>query len=191
MRKELLKSLMDIYNNQEKIENFVEENLKQLFIDSILNPSFSGWTYPVVVNENGELDYYGAMGNGSVPYEVYEGKEVIVYNLPAYEETESFEKEIEIDDMPFEIIESLRNSIELDLEENKISDDIDDIEVLKDYKENNYIEYYDSYNSNDEIRKMEDSCLKENIELSWDNYVRYNIIEDIIDGIGKMIEMEK
>lgn len=191
MRKELLKSLMDIYNNQEKIENFVEENLKQLFIDSILNPSFSGWTYPVVVNENGELDYYGAMGNGSVPYEVYEGKEVIVYNLPAYEETESFEKEIEIDDMPFEIIESLRNSIELDLEENKISDDIDDIEVLKDYKENNYIEYYDSYNSNDEIRKMEDSCLKENIELSWDNYVRDNIIEDIIDGIGKMIEMEK
>lgn len=191
MRKELLKGLIEIYDNQEKIEKFVEENLKQLFIDSILSPSFDGWTYPVVVKENGELDYYGAMGRGTMPYEVYEGKEAIVYNLPAYEETEPFEQEIEIDDIPIEIIESLRNSIELDLEEDEVSDDMDDIEVLKDYKENNYIEYYDSYNNNDEIRKMEYSSLKENIELSWDNYVRDNIVEDIIDGIGKIIEMEK
>lgn len=191
MRKELLKGLIEIYDNQEKIENFVEENLKQLFIDSILSPSFDGWTYPVVVKENGELDYYGAMGRGTMPYEVYEGKEAIVYNLPAYEETEPFEKEIEIDDMSAEVVEKLRNSIELELEEDEILEESDDRKALGFYKENNYIEYYDSYNSNDEIRKMEDSSLKENIELSWDNYVRDNIVEDIIDGIGKIIEMEK
>ena len=119
-----VKSLKGVLNDINYIKNFVESDLKDVYLDSIFWPTKKGYINLVTIDVNGEFDVYSSSGKDYIPYMVCKGKEFIVATINSdlglnvrstqlvYEKIEATWNDLISKDLTCKIIKSLRKIIE-------------------------------------------------------------------------------
>ena len=119
-----VKSLKGVLNDINYIKNFVESDLKDVYLDSVFWPTKNGYINLVTIDANGEFDVYSSSEKDYMPYMVYKGKEFIVAainsdvglnirsNQLVYEKIEATWNDLISKDLTCKIIKSLRKIIE-------------------------------------------------------------------------------
>ncbi len=119
-----VKSLKGVLNDINYIKNFVESDLKDVYLDSVFWPTKKGYINLVTIDANGEFDVYSSSEKDYMPYMVYKGKEFIVAainsdvglnirsNQLVYEKIEATWNDLISKDLTCKIIKSLRKIIE-------------------------------------------------------------------------------
>ena len=64
MKKELYEALKNLTND--KIGEFLENEVKEVYINSFLNPSFMGWVHRIILEDDGNLFISGSMSNNII-----------------------------------------------------------------------------------------------------------------------------
>lgn len=79
------KKMYEVLKNlkMEDLENFLENDVKQCFINSYLEPSFSGWYYNFGITENGEFYNYHA-SQDTMTVGQHDGSEFCLGSIKAY-----------------------------------------------------------------------------------------------------------
>ena len=193
MEKSLL-TVAEMVINTEKFEDFMEDEVRLAFQDSFTKPVWSGWHFDISINWKGELSLSSALSQGTQSMESWNGDELILTSVPAYQE---FERE---------------NLITTDMVQEESAETID---VLYDYIWREYLPEKDyEIDKNIQLEKIletieeekidpidiyEEAGLEELLEEykddyacnEWDNWGREGIIENIrhnLDDIRFQIE---
>lgn len=118
-----VKSLKEVLNDINYIKNFVESDLKDVYLDSIFWPTKKGYINLVTIDVNGEFYVYSSSEKDYIPYMVCKGKEFIVATINSdlglnvrstqlvYEKIEATWNDLISKDLTCKIIKSLREII--------------------------------------------------------------------------------
>lgn len=175
MRKEIFEKFEEM-QEKEQIIDFVDTKLKEVFLESVLNGSLSGWRYDVLLSEDG-LSVRGPLSQGTITMEQYTRKALVLASIDA---------SIEID----ETIVDLYSLDEEDKEELiELIMDSEDLETEQEVYDNIYNINVDGYFQ--EInREKYDEMIKDHAEYQWETYFRDGLIDEIFQNFYEIREIE-
>lgn len=190
MTNDLIKVYYELQENGE-LDDFIEEGVKDLFIDSYMEPSFQGWIYRIILDDDG-LSVGGPMSNGSDLYSNYYGFTIEIAKMDAYNEFDSelIEEHI-IEELSKNERRKLWNEL-LDDEDILILkhryEDDDEKLTLKDILTEEYVIFEDIFKK--VLRDKFDELKIEYIYCAWDFYFKDSIIEQIKFNIKELKEFD-
>lgn len=171
MKKEILKKFKEMKEKGQIIE-FVDSELKEVFLEAALNGGVYGWNYQVLLSADG-LSVAGPLDRSSMTMIEYQGKAIRVANIPALIEID--ERIVDLNDVAGHDKKALIDMI--------ISN-----EELKDEKELYEIDI-DGYLQEINIEKYNE-LFKDYVEGMWETYRNF-LIYDIYDNVDMKIGYEE
>lgn len=169
MKKELLKKFDELVEKN-LVDYFVDSELKEVFLSSVLDGGFSGWTHHILLNANG-LSVTGALGQGSMTMEEYNGNAIRLATMDANVELDG--DIVDFDNLEEEEKEELIEKIMLDKDietKEEVIEDLSTFNIDGYFQEINFERYKE--------------FIQDNAEVEWDNYYRDNLLEKIYDSIA-------
>lgn len=188
MKKKLFEAIKNL--EMEKVIDFVDEEVKEEYINSYLKSSFQGWIHRIVLESDGNLFISGSMSSNTNFISAYEGDSIELVNIPAWQEIEG--DVITFDDIAA-LTEEEKNDLWINIEGEY------GFESLKE-QANEFQEKFDlEYICNNNMSLIENSfnslfsekyeeLKKEYVENEWESWGRDNIIEKIENTLAEIRE---
>lgn len=180
-KKIILERLQGLKTNTTRLSDFVETKVKEAYIESYINGSFSGLKYSIVYNtEDDTLSLIGPRSNNNITMAEYQEIAYCIGSIPA---ERSLDNETVVSD---DYIESMDKEYQKELlkfyedeyshENSSIKDMLNDLEVDTDYiLEQCFPNAYEE-------------LLKDCINFMWDEYEGDNILEKIDNSLEQHIK---
>ena len=158
-----------------KIIDFVDDNVKDIYISGYYS-SLQGWHYDLLLDEDGDVRIAGPFSTGSMCMSTYEGTDIVLATISAYEEFIDFFTE---DDIEATLDEEDKKALfEKCLEE--LNWNIDDLEEGYSLYDLCYEEKYTVEQVYENMFEEKYKFLKETyIDCCWDCFVRDELIRKI------------
>ena len=187
MKKELLEQLKNL--TTDRIGDFLEEEVKEVCINSFLNPSFQGWVHRIILEDDGNLFISGSMSNNTSFISTYEGNSLELANIPAWRELDTELQDFDIENLTEEEQKELLESYLFDKEDTEIH--FDYLEKPDNYNISNYspssLEPYFIELFPDKWKEI----LEDDVEVYWCNYGYDNLMDDINNHVEELLEYER
>ncbi|HHD2753312.1 TPA: hypothetical protein ACOTG0_002121 [Clostridium perfringens] len=185
----VIKALKNTLNDINSIKEFVETDLKEVYLDAIFWPTKPGYRNIVTVDINGKLYVYDNSENSYVPYLVRTGKEFIVATINSAIGVKKFKvgTEIKIEEMDSNIQSALRSEIELFLDEGKIRLNDSNEAALNFYKRNYPDYYYKYYSYNNTIMRKVNDLIYKNIDKDWCDFTKEKFVFSIEKSLIRLV----
>lgn len=185
----IVKTLKDTLNNIDGIKKFVETDLKDVYLDSVLHPEKPGYTYLITIDKNGMFDVYESLKSDYIPYQVSKGEEFIVSKINSNIGNKKFRNntEVKIEEMSETTRLFLRKEIECFLPPNLYKLKSEDDSALSFYKRNYPEYYYKYYNHNNDIILKENDLIYKNIEKDWYDFTKGKLIFSIKKSLIRLV----
>lgn len=176
MSKEIFKKFEEM-QEKEQIIDFVDTELKETFLEGVLNGSFQGWRYDVLLSTDG-LRIAGPFGSGTITMQQYENKAITILSIPSTIEIDT--TIVDLDNLDKEDREEL---IEKIIEEEEFEDEEELYDNLYSINLDGYFQELD--------REKYDEMVKDHAELLWENYYRDNWLDEIYNNVDMQKEYEE
>lgn len=175
MRKRIFEKFEEMQEKEQVIE-FVDQELKEVFLESALNGGLSGWRYDVLLSENG-LSVRGPLSQGTITMDQYEGKALVVADMVANFEFDAYIVELDnLDEADKEdLIEKIMSEENFETKE----------EVYNEIYNINIDGYFQEIN-----REKYDEMVKDYVEQMWESCYRDNLLDEIYQSFYDAQERE-
>lgn len=180
-KKIILERLQSLNGDTERLSNFIGTEVKEAYIESYTNGSFSGWKYSIVYDtEDDTLSIIGPRSNNSMTMAEYQD---IAYCLGSIPAEASLDNATIVPDGYIESMDQESQKELLEFYEDEYSRENSTIEdMLNDFRaDRDYILHQCYPNAYEEL-------LKEYIEQMWDVYEADHILEKVNNSLEQHID---
>ena len=178
MKKKLFEAIKNL--DMEKVIDFVDNEVKESYINSFLNSSFQGWMHRIVLESDGNIFISGSMSNNTIFQSMYDGDSIELGNIPAWQEIEG--DVITSDDIAA-LTKEEKNDLWISIQGEYEFQEKFDLEYICD---NNMCLVESSFNSL--FSEKYEELKKEYVENEWESWERDNIIEKIENTLAEIME---